>query len=91
MQGYVFIYDYKSSSLYCARAKRSFKSAILSIVDWGSGSRGGGEDGGGVDDGVVGGGEVAPSRLREEKVSISGLPRGMTRRRPLDGDGDRRW
>ena len=33
VQGYVFIYDYKSSSLYCARAKRSFKSAMLSIVD----------------------------------------------------------
>ena len=49
------------------------------------------EDGGGVGDGVVGGSEVAPSRLREEKVSICGLPRGMTWRRPLDGDGDGRW
>ena len=50
-----------------------------------------------MEDGVDGGGageaegEDDPSRLREEKVGISGLPRDMTRRRPLDGDGERRW
>ena len=41
--------------------------------------------------GGVGGGEDSPSRLREEKFGNSGLPRDMTRRRPLDGDGERRW
>ena len=50
-----------------------------------------------MEDGVDGGGageaegEDDPSRLREEKVGISGLPRDMTRRRPVDGDGERRW
>ena len=61
----------------------------------GGGGTGGGE--GGACSGVVGGGdgegdgEDSPSRLREEKVGISGLPRDMTRRRPVDGDGERRW
>ena len=59
----------------------------------GGGGTGGGE--GGACSGVVGGGdgegdgEDSPSRLREEKVGISGLPRDMTRRRPVDGE--RRW
>ena len=50
-----------------------------------------------MEDGVDGGGageaegEDDPSRLREEKVGISGLPRDITRRRPVDGDGERRW
>ena len=48
-----------------------------------------------MEDGVggvgVGEGEDAPSRLREEKVGISGLPKDMTLRRPTDGDGERRW
>ena len=48
-----------------------------------------------MEDGVDGGGageaegEDDPSRLREEKVGISGLPRDITRRRPADGDGER--
>ena len=47
------------------------------------------EDGGGAGEAE---GEDDPSRLREEKVGISGLPRDIiTRRRPVDGDGERRW
>ena len=39
-----------------------------------------------------GGGEQWPSRLRLAKDGISaGLPRDMMRRRPEDGDGERRW
>ena len=59
----------------------------------GAGGEGGegGEDVGGVVGGGVGGGEDSPPRLREEKFGNSGLPRDMTRRRPLDGDGERRW
>ena len=59
----------------------------------GGGETGGGEGGAcsGVGGGGEGDGEDSPSRLREEKVGISGLPRDMTRRRPVDGDGERRW
>ena len=52
---------------------------------------GGGEERDGGDSGVKGGREDDPSRFREAKVGISGLPRDMTRRRPMDGDGERRW
>ena len=45
-----------------------------------------GEEGGGA-----GGGEEDLSRLRVEKVGISGLPKDMTRRLPEVGDGERRW
>ena len=41
--------------------------------------------------GGAGGGEEDPSRLRVEKVGISGLPKDMTRRLPEVGDGERRW
>ena len=40
--------------------------------------------------GGAGGGEEEPSRLREEKLGISGLPTDMTRRRPEVWVGDRR-
>ena len=48
------------------------------VVDGGSGS---------------GGGEKWPSKLRLAKdVILAGLPSDMTRRRPVDGEGDsRRW
>ena len=41
----------------------------------------------------VDGGEDNPSRLMEEKVSISfsSLPKDMTLRGPVDGDGERIW
>ena len=35
--------------------------------------------------------EEDPSRLRVEKVGISGLPKDMTLRLPEVGDGERRW
>ena len=59
----------------------------------GGGGTGGGEGGAcsGVGGGGEGDGEDSPSRLREEKVGISGLPRDITRRRPVDGDGEMRW
>ena len=50
-----------------------------------------------MEDGVDGGGageaegDDDPSRLREEKERISGLPKDMTLRRPADGDGEGRW
>ena len=43
-------------------------------------------DGGGAGEAE---GDDDPSRLREEKEGISGLPKDMTR--PVDGDGERRW
>ena len=39
----------------------------------------------------VDGGEDDPSRLMEEKVSISSLPKDMTLQLPVDGDGERIW
>ena len=43
----------------------------------------------GGEDGVIGG---LPSRLREEKVGISGLPTDITRRLPESGGGEgRMW
>ena len=52
---------------------------------------GGGEKRDCVDDNVVGGGEDYPFRFRESKVGISGLPRDITQRRPVDGDGEQGW